>query len=158
MRSKPKSLALGLLASTYGGLAAAQVRLPMQLPENDFVWTWGRTNGLDDRRRFAEDFAVVGVEAGFRCDLTGKMSLARGATTTEMRDLESRLQTSLFFIQDTATLMYELDYYNQIEWAVLDCKKQEANETEADLQEREDKARERAERARERRRARDSDE
>jgi hypothetical protein len=157
MHSKPKLLALGLLGSTYCGLAAAQLRLPMQLPENDFVWTWGKSNGLDDRRRFAEDFSVVGGEAGFLCDLAGKMSLARGATTTEMRDLESRLQTSLFFIQDTATLMYQLDYYNELEWAVLDCKKQEANETEADLQEREDKARERAERARERRRSRDDD-
>jgi len=158
MHSKPTFLVLvGLLASTYSGFAAAQVRFPMQLPENDFVWTWGRANGLDDRRRFAEDFSVVGGEAGFRCELAGKMSLARGSTVTEMRDLENRLQTSLFFIQDTATLMYELDYYNDLDWAVLDCKKQEANETEADLQEREDKARERAERARERRRARDDE-
>jgi hypothetical protein len=147
-----------LLAGACGGPAVAQLRLPMQLPENDFVWTWGRATGLADQRRLSEDFSMVGSEAGFRCELTGKMSLARGTSPTEMREFENRLQTSLFFIQDTANVMYQLDVYREIDWAVLDCKKPEANETEADLDEREAKARERAERRRERRRAREDDE
>jgi hypothetical protein len=137
------------------GSAAAQFGF-VQIPRDDFVWTWGRTNALEARRQ-REDFSVVGGEGGFRCELTGKMSIARGSTFSEIRELEQQLQASLFFIRDSATLMYQMDQYRDIEWAMLDCKKPESSETESDLQEREDKARERAERRRERRRERDED-
>ena len=153
MGSRLCALGLAALAGVVSD-AGAQVFLPMNLPENDFVWTWGRVTGLETRRS-REDFSIIGNEAGFRCELTGRMSLARGTTLPEMRQLEQELQTSLFFIQESANLMYQWDQYRQIEWAMLDCKRPEATETESDLQEREDRARERAERRRERRRERD---
>ena len=156
MRIRPELLSLVIVASAFSAAASAQVLLPMQLPENDFVWTWGKSTGLEARRA-REDFSVIGNEAGFRCELTGRMSLARGTTPTEMRELEARLQSSLFFIQESANIMYQFDTYRELDWAMLDCKKQEANETEADLQEREDKARERAERRRDRRREKEDD-
>jgi hypothetical protein len=156
MRVRPGLLSLAILASAFSIAADAQVMLPMQLPKNDFVWTWGKANAFEGTRA-REDFSVVGTEAGFRCELTGRMSLSRGTSPTEMRELEAQLQASLFFIQDSANLMYRLDTYREIDWAMLDCKTVEANETEADLQEREDKARERAERRRERRREKEAD-
>ena len=58
----------------------------------------------------------------------------------------------MFFIQEAAYTMNTYDSYRYIDWAVLDCKKPESTDTEADISEREAKARERAERARERRR------
>ncbi|HMB72655.1 MAG TPA: hypothetical protein VKQ06_03720 [Gammaproteobacteria bacterium] len=151
-----KAALFGLLACGTLGSATAQFGFPMQMPENDFVWTWGRSTGLESRRS-REDFSVIGNEAGFRCELTGRMSLARGSDPTQMRELENQLQTSLFFIQESARLMYQFDVHREIDWAMLDCKKPESDETEADLRDREDRARERAERARERRRARDDE-
>lgn len=156
MRWKVCSTTLVALASAAATTATAQFGLPMQLPENDFVWTWGRGQRQGaDARRGIEDFNVIGNDGGFRCQLTGKMSISAGLGSSETRALEEQLRSSLFFIQDSAYTMNQYDSYRYIDWAVLDCKKPEANETEADLAEREAKARERAERARERRRARE---
>ncbi len=139
------------VATVAGTTAVAQFGLPMQLPKENFVWAWGRTQGADGRSGF-EDFNIIGSDGGFRCQLTGKMSIASGLGRTEVRALEEQLRASLFFIQESAYTMNTYDSYRYIDWAILDCKKPESTETENDLAEREAKARERAERARERRR------
>jgi hypothetical protein len=152
------NLLSGILASLAGAAAItanAQFGLPMQLPENDFVWVWGRTQQGADARRGLEDFNIIGSDGGFRCQLTGKISISSGLSTTQTRALEEQLRVSLFFIQESAYTMNQYDSYRYIDWAVLDCKKPESNETESDLAEREAKARARAERARERRRERE---
>jgi hypothetical protein len=153
MRVNVVTTLLAAFAAAAAMTANAQFGLPMQLPENDFVWTWGRAQrpGLDARRGI-EDFSVIGSDTGFRCELAGKLSLASGLSPTEMRDVERQLRASLFFIQESTYTMNRFDAYRYIDWAVLDCRKTESSETESELAEREAKARERAERRRERRR------
>ena len=123
----------------------------MQLPKENFVWAWGRAQGVDGRSGF-QDFNIIGSDGGFRCQLTGKMSISSGLGRTEARALEEQLRASLFFIQESAYTMNVYDSSRSLVWAILDSKKSESTETEDDLAEREAKARERAERARERRR------
>jgi hypothetical protein len=151
-----RSFSVALLAAAAAVAAQAQLRMPMQLPENDFVWAWGRAQRpTADARRGIGDFTIYGNEGGFRCELSVRLGIASGLSNTETRGLEAELRASLFFIQDAAYAMNELDYYNSLDWAILDCKKPESNETEDELAEREAKARERAERRRERRRSRE---
>lgn len=156
MRVKVSTIILAAFAGIAAFAANAQLGFPMQLPKDDFTWVWGRAMrpGADARRGF-EDFSIVGSDTGFRCELTGKISLASGIGRMETRDLEQQLRTSLSFIQDSAYTMNRFESYRYIDWAVLDCKKPEADDTESELAEREAKALERAERRRERRRARE---
>ncbi len=159
MRKRIFTTILAVFAGAAATAVTAQLGgLPMQLPSNDFVWAWGRAQRQgEDARRGIEDFNVIGNDGGFRCQLTGKMSIAAGIGPTEARALEDQLRSSLFFIQDSTYTMNQYDAVRYLDWAVLDCKKPESNETEADLAEREAKARERAERRRERRRAREAE-
>jgi hypothetical protein len=157
MRCRSFSVVFAAVAAVVGTTAFAQLGLPMQLPQDDFVWAWGRAQTPDARRGF-QDFNIVSSDGGFRCQLTGKMSISSGLGRTEARQLEQELRASMFFIQEAAYTMNTYDSYRYIEWAILDCKKPESTETEDDLAEREAKARARAERARERRRrAREED-
>ncbi len=133
--------------------AMAQFGFPAQLPDEDFVWMWGRQNERAPRR--FEDFSVNGSDGQFRCDLTGKMSVTGRMSPQEIREMENQLRASLYFVQESASTMYQLDLLRELDWAMLDCRKHVSDETESEAQEREDKARERAERKRERRRARD---
>lgn len=126
--------------------------MPMQLPENDFVWVWGRQA---EARRGISDMKIYGTEGGFRCELEARTGMGAGLSRSETRELAAELRASLFFIQDSAYSMNRLESYGYLDWAILDCKKPEGNETEDELAEREAKARERAERRRERRRARE---
>ena len=151
MRRRYLSVIVAVVATVTGTAALAQFGLPMQLPQDDFVWAWGRMQGREGRSGFP-DFDVVGTDGPFRCQLTGKLSLSSGLGRTEARNLEQQLRASMLFIQETAYTMNNYDSYRYLDWAILDCKKPESTETEDDLAEREAKARERAERARERRR------
>jgi hypothetical protein len=140
-------------------VASAQFGFPGQynLPQNDFRWVWGR----DSEAAFSrfEDFSIRGGESGFDCTLRGGLSPASRMSRVEIRDLESDLRTSLFFIQSSANAMYILDQQRDLDWAVLECAKQEAEErTAEESAERESKARARAERRRDRRRAREAGE
>ena len=130
----------------------------VNLPQNDFKWVWGTEKDLENRRG-STDFSVVGFEASFRCDLTGRFSASSNYSMSEIRAFEDQLRNgSGFFIQNAAVTMNNLELNRQLRWAELDCAKPEPTDAdEAALKAKEDKARERAERARERRRARDED-
>jgi hypothetical protein len=142
-----------LLASVFAAGAASAQFFPLQLPREDFIWTWGRRIPELENRRFP-DLDIQGTEGGFRCELTAKLSPGNSMTQPEIRQLETDLRTNLYFVQAVANTMYYLDQGFDLEWGVLDCDKYEEETDEATRQEREDKARERAERARERRRER----
>jgi hypothetical protein len=135
--------------------ANAQFGLPMQLPKEDFIWMWGKLR--DAQQTGFADFSITGGESGFRCELTGRLSPASGISAPEIRDLENYLRSSLFFIQEAATAMNQMEYNRSISWAQLNCDKYEDDPDEATSQEREDRARERAERKREQRRAREEE-
>ena len=151
-----QTLLFAVLAAASAG-AFAQLTVPriVQLPTEDFLWTWG-SGRVDERER--PEFEVLGSQRQFQCTLTG--SFRRGSRMRdfyEMRAFEQTLTSSLYFIED-ATITLN-DYYrsNHLDWASLDCKIPQGEESEEAMQERVDRALERAERARDRRRARQED-
>lgn len=149
MHRNSVSILVAALAITAAPTVSAQFGLPMQLPENDFIWRWGS----DASRGFA-DIDVFGSDGRFRCELTGKIRLSGRITSSETRDLEQQLRSSMQFVYEATYTMNQLDASGNLEWAILDCKQPvEDEDTEDEVAEREAKARERAERRRERRRA-----
>jgi hypothetical protein len=143
-----------LLASLPFDGAEAQFGFPVNLPQNDFRWVWGRNEVVAAR---GGDLDVRGGEGGFRCELSARLSPASRLSRMDMRNLERELQTTLFFIQSAANTMNALDQRHEIDWAVLECSKSQPAERDAEeSQERVDKALERAKRKRDRRRALDA--
>lgn len=138
--------------------ARAQINLPyyVQLPADDFVWTWGRPMRDDDRSR--PGFEVAGGERNFHCTLTGSFRLgSRMRDFYNTRDFEHQLSTTFEFVQLATYRLNDLDRTNQLQWANLNCviPDEEADEEKTD--ERVQRALERAERARERRRDSEED-
>lgn len=124
------------LASTQFGM--------VQLPNTDFIWRWA--DAVDEAPNLtAEDFEVRGAELSFHCVLTGALSPGSRITTRELQEMEQQLTGSLWFVQASAATMNDLDLNREIDWAILDCKKQQGNEEDADeLQERVERARQKA--------------
>jgi len=153
------------LSKTMTAVAAALVLTPLlhstanaqfgfpgivSLPRDDFTWNWGELR----ESRGSTDFEMVGAEAGFRCELKGRMSPASRMSQPDLRTFESNLRSSLYFIQATAEAMYVLDYERDLEWAELVCAKPEGEMDEEKTQQKVDKAREKAQRKQAERRAR----
>lgn len=158
-RSTPRRpVALAALALIAGFAASiAHAQFGYTLPKDDFVWNWGR-NPEEANTRF-EDFSVSGGEAGFRCELTGKVGLSGRMSASDIRALEEALRARLDFIYAASNYMNQLERENLIDWARLACEKPEAApSTEEDKAERESRAREKMQREIERRRARERDE
>lgn len=152
---KASSLLGSLLAALVSARAAAQPNIPyiVQLPSQDFVWTWGTQKGTDALAR--PEFELHGHEQNFACTLTG--SFRPGSHMSDfsnLRDFEQTLNNTLYFIQDATTALNE--YYRSVDldWAKLDCIIPQGEISEEKEQQRLEKAVERAERARERRRER----
>ena len=143
---------LGTLLWTAGAQAQA---IPgfVNLPRDDFVWIWGdREDAIQNR---FSDFKVGGSEAGFRCELTVRLHPGSRLSPVEVRQLEQQLRQSMAFIQDSANTMYVLEQRREIDWALLDCDKPEAQElTQAEQQQRVDRALEKARAEQQRRRER----
>jgi hypothetical protein len=132
----------------------AQVPGLYQLPKNDFTWNWGR-GAVEGAGGGFEDFSVNGSEAGFRCQLTGRMRPSSSHTPADMRALETELQGRLDFIYASSTLMNQLDQQLLLEWARLSCELPEQKEsTPEEKAEREAKAKEKMQREIDRRRQR----
>jgi hypothetical protein len=126
------------------------------LPNNDFTWHWGDMR--EGARRSFEDLSASGSEAGFRCDLTAKLSPGSRMSPVDVRTLENELSTRLDFIYAVSEAMNYLDQTRELDWATLDCKKPEAAPvSEEERAERESRAREKMQRELERRRARERD-
>ena len=145
-----------LLGLTLFQAAPAQLNLPeiVQLPNDDFVSSWGETRAIDNRDR--PDFSLRGVEASFRCTASGTFKPgSRMRDYYNLRDFEQTLSGSIRFIQDVTAALNNLSLANELQWAVMNCVIPEAIEGEDETQERLDKALERAERERERRRERE---
>ena len=92
----------------------------MNLPQNDFTWTWGDRNST---RRGIEDFSIFGSEAGFRCDLTGKLRLGSRLSRMDIRGIESDLRSSMFFVRAAVNAMNDLEAQRELGWATLECEK-----------------------------------
>ena len=97
----------------------------MNLPQNDFTWTWG-----DQRsgRRGIDDFSIFGSEAGFRCDLKGKLRFGSRLSKMGARKIESDLRSSMSFISAVAWAMNDLDTRRELAWATLECEKRKREE------------------------------
>lgn len=157
-----RGISLRVTTLVIGALAwsaiPAQSGLPqiIQLPTDDFVYTWGDSASVDKRTR--PDFTVRGVEQNFQCTLTGAFKPgSRLRDFYNLREFEQSLSGTIYFIQQATARLNDLYLQNQIDWAVMDCIIPETIEEEVERQERLDKAIERAERQRERRRAREAD-
>ena len=144
------TLAAAAATATFlHGEAAAQL-LPATLPSNDFRWQWGE---VEERQSGFRSFSARGHEAGFMCDLSGTLRPGAQVDQNDLRRLESELGISLYFIQSATRTMNDLDYRRELAWALLDCKKPEERERDADAQEeRLDRLRERALRRQQQRR------
>ena len=140
--SFPKSLwvvAVALLSSPlFLPTASAQFStgFPGQtnLPQNDFTWTWGNQGSA---RRRIEDFSIFGYEGTFRCELTGKLRLGSRLSRMDVRELESDLRASSYFVSAAANAMNDLDARRELEWATLECEKPQA--AEEDQEERDER-------------------
>jgi hypothetical protein len=130
-------------AVLLAGPASAQFGM-VQLPSDDFIWRWA--DAADEEPRLGpEDFDVRGSELPFQCVLTGALSPGSQITTQELQQMESELQTSLWFIQASAAMMNDLDLNREISWAMLDCKKpQTGDEDPAEVEEKVERARQKA--------------
>lgn len=109
--------------------AAAQFGYPgvLNLPDNDFTWTWGRPRANNQGR---EDFSVVGSDAGFRCDLRGRLrSGSTGMVSRfDMRALENQIRDQMRFISAATNKMNELEAQGALQWATLQCAKPKREE------------------------------
>lgn len=129
----------------------------MNLPAGDFTWTWGRHEDAQLAER--PDISVDGFDSEFRCKLEAEFSPSVNMTYPEIRDYEQSLRSAGFFIATVTNEMNELDRYNRIRWAKLDCVMPEETERTAEERaEREAELREKAERKRDRRREREGNE
>jgi hypothetical protein len=131
-----------LLVAACAHPIAAHAQFGVNLPRNDFTWMWG--DSQDTTRRRVSDFSVTGGEAGFSCNLIGKLRISSRWSRSDIRQLESDLRASMFFVQSAANTMNVLDRRRELEWATLDCTK--PAQTEAD----EEREQQRLDRARER--------
>lgn len=153
---------LGLAALIASCLAlprgvTAQLNLPqiVQLPTQDFVYSWGETRPIDDLDR--PEFNLRGVEASFRCTATGNFKPGSHMRDYyNLRDFEQSLTGSIYFIQDVTYRLNQLYLSNDLQWAILNCIIPVTVEPEDAVQEKLDKAVEKAQRDRERRREREA--
>lgn len=97
----------------------------MNLPQNDFTWTWGNQQS---NRGGPEDISMFGNEAGFRCDLTGKLRIGGRVSRMDIRDMESEIRSAMSFITAASYAMNDLDAQRALEWATLKCVKPQREE------------------------------
>lgn len=125
-----------------------------QLPNNDFRWNWGKVAAEGESRGMA-DIEVSGSESFFSCDLTARMRISSPLTPEEIREIEFDLRARLDFIYAVSETMNYLEQMRTLDWAVLDCKKQQREESSPEESAaRQDEARAKMLRELERRRAR----
>jgi hypothetical protein len=159
MRANSLTIVAALACAFAASGAVAQSGIPqiVLLPDDDFVFTWGKPPGsLNERQR--PDFTIRGVEQSFQCTLTGAFKVgSRMRDFYNIREFEQSLAGTLYFVQEATARLNQLDLSNDLDWALMNCVIPETFEEDDRLQERVDKALERAERQRDRRRARDAD-
>jgi hypothetical protein len=97
----------------------------MQLPQDDFTWTWGNRNSAG---RGFEDFSMLGGEQGFRCDLSGKLRSGTRISRMDVRAIESEIRANTYFVQAAANAMNNLDAQRELDWAALKCEKPKSDE------------------------------
>jgi hypothetical protein len=160
-------VAIGAVAALATGAVQAQFgqRIPglINLPDQDFTWNWGRS--VDDARAARiEDFSTQGAQGKFRCTLTGRFSPGNTNSSLDARELERRLTTSLYFVEEAAYTMNDLERQNDLAWATLACAEAVADNSEEASRAREERAHAKALRElqkrrerREREQARDKD-
>jgi hypothetical protein len=125
----------------------------MNLPRNDFIWTWGIGNSVGEGYH---DFSIIGSEGGFRCELMGKLRVGSRLSRMDIMELERSIRDSMSFIQAATNAMYALEGRGELEWATLECARPEPVAEDQEKQDRRkerslERLRRKAERARARR-------
>jgi hypothetical protein len=118
-----------LFVLTIAAQSTARAQFGVQLPQNDFTWNWGDQKEISSSKRFP-DFTLKGGEAGFNCDLNGKMRLGSNYSLGDIRQIEDQITMSLYFIEASASIMNALDQQRDLEWATLACTKPKKSEAE----------------------------
>jgi hypothetical protein len=134
--------------------AGANAQLPFYtLPDHDFRWNWGSAD--TERQRGSPDIEISGTDSFFRCELTARLHVSSSRSPSEVRELENMLRTRLDFVYAVSETMYYMDQGREIDWATLDCKKNEGGPSSPEERaQRESEARDKMLRELERRRAR----
>ena len=122
-------LAVPLLLTTASAQFNTGLGGQMRLPQDDFTWTWGNQSSAG---RGLEDFSMLGNEQGFRCDLTGKLRLGTRISRMDVREIESGIRSSTYFVQAAANAMNTLDAQRELDWAALKCEKPKSDEEDQD--------------------------
>ena len=157
MKLRRLQIAVLLACSAFAAGVWAQPSIPnaalYRLPNEDFVYTWGNST---PEERSRTHFQIEGREAQFFCRLSGRFRPgSRMSDFYNLRAFEQELIGTLYFIRDATYRMNELDFANELDWALLECTIPDYTADEEKAQERVDRALERAQRERERRRARE---
>jgi hypothetical protein len=97
----------------------------MQLPQDDFTWTWGDRSSAG---RGFEDISMLGNEQGFRCDLTGKLRSGTRISRMDVREIEREIRSNTYFVQAAANAMNNLDAQRELDWAELKCEKPKSDD------------------------------
>jgi hypothetical protein len=91
----------------------------LNLPQHDFTWVWGNRARAEARR--GNDLSLTGTDSGFQCELTARLSPGSRLTRMDVRQIENDIRVSMSFIETSARTMNNLDYYRELDWAVLEC-------------------------------------
>ncbi|HEX5418659.1 MAG TPA: hypothetical protein VFY39_01535 [Gammaproteobacteria bacterium] len=118
-----------VFALTIAVQSSAHAQFGVQLPKSDFTWNWGEQREISSAKKFP-DFTLKGGEAGFNCDLDGKMRLGSNYSLGDIRQIEDEITTSPYFIEASASIMNVLDQQRDLEWATLACTKPKKTEAE----------------------------
>ena len=121
-----------------GAQRRPQTRESHDLPPSDFIWHWGEA--AEDLRRESADFHVAGIEAGFQCELKGRLlASSKGAhlrfSADEITGITAGLRKSFFFIFDASAMMNSLG--RDLDWATLECARPNPTNTRRQADQRE---------------------
>jgi len=97
----------------------------MNLPQNDFTWTWGNQQS---NRGGPDDISMFGNDSGFRCDLNGKLRIGGRISRMDLRSVENDIRSAMNFITAATYAMNDLDGQRALEWATLKCVKPQREE------------------------------
>jgi hypothetical protein len=97
----------------------------MNLPQNDFTWTWGNQRS---NQGGPTEISMFGNDSGFRCDLNGKMRIGSRVSRMDLRSMENDIRGAMSFITAATYAMNDLDGQRALEWATLKCVKPQREE------------------------------
>jgi hypothetical protein len=110
--------ARGQVATLFPGLAT--------VPDNDFTWVWGNFDRA--LQGFSPNLSMEGTDRDFECRMTVRLAISHRLTDTERSQLERDVERSASFIRGASDALNFLHQRRDVDWARLDCARDEAAE------------------------------